>query len=111
MSDIELSPADIDRARKLKELETELSRIGTGLKGHFHDLHDLLQRFVQAQTESALDAHRKVGSLGAASEDAGRWIVLAFLAEPARPRPTQGPDPASRPSRGPRKPASRLGKG
>lgn len=86
-------------------------RIGIALKGHFHDLHDLLQRFVQAQTEPALDAHRKIGSLEASSQEAGRRIVLAFLAEPARPRRTQGAEPGPRPSRGSRKPADRPGKG
>ena len=107
MSDTELSPADIARAKKLKELEAELVRIGIALKGQFHDLHELLKRLVQEQTQPALDAHRKVGALEAASLDAARWITLAFLAEPARPRHTQAAAAAPRPSRGGRKPASR----
>lgn len=86
-------------------------QIGIALKGHFHDLHDLLRRFVQDQTQPALDAHRRLGSLEAASQEAARWIVLAFLAEPARPRPTQVADPGRRSSRGPRSPAGRPGKG
>lgn len=107
MPDTELRPADIDRARKLKELETELSRIGAALKGHFHDLHEVLQRYAQEQTQPALDAHRKVGSLEAASQDAARWITLAFLAEPARTRRPQAPAVARRSNRVASEPASR----
>lgn len=107
MPDIELSPADIARARKLKELEAELTRIGTALKGHFHDLHEVLQRYAQEQTQPALDAHRKVGSLEAASQDAVRWVILAFLAEPARTRLPQAPAVARRSNRALRKPAGR----